>query len=75
MTTRLSMEIQGVPYDNIEKTIAFLGEHGLMTGGTGAKVCTHGVKKGFHKGAAERNSCIPLCGCSGWMIRTLHFRL
>ena len=27
-----------VPYDNIEKTIAFLGEHGLMTGGTGAKV-------------------------------------
>ena len=38
MTTRLSMEIQGVPYDNIEKTIAFLGEHGLMTGGTGAKV-------------------------------------
>ncbi len=38
MTTRLSMEIQGVPYDNIEKTIAFLGENGLMTGGTGAKV-------------------------------------
>ena len=38
MTTRLSMEIQGVPYDNIENTIAFLGEHGLMTGGTGAKV-------------------------------------
>ena len=38
MTTRLSMEIQGVPYNNIEKTIAFLGEHGLMTGGTGAKV-------------------------------------
>lgn len=29
---------QGVPYDNIEKTIAALGEHGLMTGGTGAKV-------------------------------------
>ena len=25
-------------YDNIEKAIAFLGEHGLMTGGTGAKV-------------------------------------
>ena len=37
MTTRLSMEIQGVPYANIEKIIAFLGEHGLMTGGTGAK--------------------------------------
>ena len=35
MTTRLSMEIQGVPYDRIEDAIAFLGEHGLMTGGTG----------------------------------------
>lgn len=38
MTTRLSLEIQGVPYDNIEATIAFLGEHGLLTGGTGRLV-------------------------------------
>ena len=38
MTTRLSLEIQGVPYDNLEGAIAFLGEHGLFTGGTGAKV-------------------------------------
>ena len=38
MTTRLSMEIQGVPYDKIEDAIAFLGEHGLLTGGTGKLV-------------------------------------
>lgn len=38
MTTRLSMEIQGVPYDKIEDVIAFLGEHGLLTGGTGKLV-------------------------------------
>lgn len=38
MTTRLSIEIQGVKYDNIEPLIAFLGEHGLETGGTGPLV-------------------------------------
>ena len=38
MTSRLTLEIQGVKYDNIEALIAFLGEHGLETGGTGAKV-------------------------------------
>lgn len=38
MTTRLSLEIQGVPYANIEDTIAFLAEHGLTTGGTGSLV-------------------------------------
>ena len=38
MTTRLTLEIQGVPYDNIEPLIAFLGEHGLITGGTGSLV-------------------------------------
>ena len=38
MTTRLTMEIQGVPYDNIEPMIAFLAEHGLSTGGTGSLV-------------------------------------
>ena len=38
MTTRLSIEIQGVSYDNIEPLIAFLGEHGLETGGTGPLV-------------------------------------
>ncbi len=38
MTTRLSFEIQGVQYDNIEPLIAFLAEHGLETGGTGPLV-------------------------------------
>ena len=38
MTSRLTLEIQGVKYDNIEALQAFLKEHGLETGGTGAKV-------------------------------------
>ena len=38
MTTRLTMEIQGVHYDSIPDLVAFLKEHGLETGGTGAKV-------------------------------------
>ena len=39
MTTRLTMEIQGVPYENIEPLRAFLKEEaGLETGGTGARV-------------------------------------
>ncbi len=39
MTTRLTMEIQGVPFENIEPLRQFLKEEaGLETGGTGAKV-------------------------------------
>lgn len=38
MTTRLTLEIQGVPYENIDAIRAFLAEAGLETGGTGAKV-------------------------------------
>lgn len=38
MTTRLTMEIQGVKYGNIDALIAFLAEHGLETGGTGSLV-------------------------------------
>ncbi len=38
MTTRLTVEIQGVPYENIEPIRAFLKEGGLTTGGTGSKV-------------------------------------
>ena len=38
MTTRLSVEIQGVKYDNIDALIEFLAEHGLETGGTGPLV-------------------------------------
>lgn len=38
MTTRLTMEIQGVPYENIEALRCFLSEYDLETGGAGAKV-------------------------------------
>ena len=38
MTSRLTMEIQGVKYDDIEPLIAFLGQYGLITGGTGSLV-------------------------------------
>ena len=38
MTTRLTLEIQGVPYANIEPLRQFLADHGLETGGTGSKV-------------------------------------
>ena len=38
MTTRLTMEIQGVPFENIDPLIAFLNENGLETGGTGSLV-------------------------------------
>ena len=38
MTVRLTLEIQGVKYENIEPLRAFLAEYGLSTGGTGKKV-------------------------------------
>ena len=38
MTTRLTLEIQGVNYDNIDACIAFLQDAGLDAGGTGSKV-------------------------------------
>lgn len=38
MTSRLTIEIQGVPYANIEPMRAFLAQNGLQTGGTGPKV-------------------------------------
>ena len=38
MTTRLTLEIQGVNYDNLDALFAFLEEAGLKTGGTGSKV-------------------------------------
>lgn len=37
-TSRMTVEIQGVPYDNIPSLILFLKENGLETGGTGPKV-------------------------------------
>ena len=38
MTTRLTLEIQGVKHENIQPLIDFLGSHGLLTGGTGSLV-------------------------------------
>lgn len=38
MTTRLTLEIQGVSYDKIDDVREFLAEAGLETGGTGSKV-------------------------------------
>lgn len=38
MTTRLTLEIVGVPFDKIEELRAFLAEEGLETGGTGSRV-------------------------------------
>jgi dissimilatory sulfite reductase (desulfoviridin) alpha/beta subunit len=38
MTSRMTVEIQGVSYDNIPSLILFLRENGLDSGGTGPKV-------------------------------------
>ena len=38
MTTRQTIEIQGVPYENIDAMRTFLNENGLDIGGTGPKV-------------------------------------
>lgn len=38
MTTRLTLEIQCVPYENLEPLMDFLNQAGLETGGTGSKV-------------------------------------
>jgi dissimilatory sulfite reductase (desulfoviridin) alpha/beta subunit len=38
LTTRLSFEVQRIPYANVEPFCAFLSEHGLETGGTGPRV-------------------------------------
>lgn len=38
LTSRMALEIQGVPYDRIPALVLYLKERGLQTGGTGAKV-------------------------------------
>lgn len=38
MTSRLTIEIQKIPFENIEPLIKFLNDNGLETGGTGPKV-------------------------------------
>lgn len=38
MTSRMTIEVQGIAYRNINEFIAFLNERGLETGGTGPKI-------------------------------------
>ncbi len=38
MTTRLTIEVQGIPYNQIEPFRAYVAQEGLYTGGTGSKV-------------------------------------
>jgi dissimilatory sulfite reductase (desulfoviridin) alpha/beta subunit len=38
MTTRLTIECQGVPYDKIEDFRKYIAKEGLVTGGTGSKI-------------------------------------
>ncbi len=38
LTSRMTLEIQGVRYDKIPSIIMYLNERGIKTGGTGAKV-------------------------------------
>lgn len=37
-TTRLTIEIPGIPYDKIEDFRAYISKEGLETGGTGSRV-------------------------------------
>lgn len=37
-TTRLTVEVPGIPYDKIEEFQEFIAKEGLVTGGTGSKV-------------------------------------
>ena len=37
-TTRLTIEVQGIPYDKIEAFQAYIAREGLVTGGTGSMV-------------------------------------
>lgn len=38
LTTRLTVEVSGIDYDDIDDFIAYVGKAGLLTGGTGSKV-------------------------------------
>ena len=53
MTSRLTLEVQGIPYENIEPFNSYIAKAGLVTGGTGSRVrpivpckgtvCVHGI--------------------------------
>ena len=46
LTVRLTLEIQGIPFEKIPEMVQFMKEHGLTTGGTGSKVRPVVVCKG-----------------------------
>ena len=48
MTSRLTIEVAGVPYDKIEEFKEFIGKAGLITGGTGSQVRPVVSCKGTH---------------------------
>lgn len=53
MTSRMTVEVQGLTYENLEPFTQFIEEHGMYTGGTGTRVrpvvpckgtvCVHGL--------------------------------
>lgn len=75
-TTRMTVEVPGIPYESIPAFQAFLAEEGMATGGTGAKVrpiivckgstCvfglydTQGLAKELHKLYYEGYRSVPL---------------
>lgn len=59
MTSRLTMEIQGVPYDNIEPLREYLMQAGLEMGGTGSKSPSGCIVQGNDLSVrADRYVCI-----------------
>ncbi len=46
LTVRLTLEIQGIPFEKIPEMVQFMEKHGLKTGGTGSKVRPIVVCKG-----------------------------
>ncbi len=65
-TSRMTVEIQKIPYGNIEAFLAFMAEKGIRTGGTGPKVrpvvsckgttCQYGLIDTFGLSEAIHNS-------------------
>ena len=53
-TTRLSVEIPGIPYEKIDEFREFIAKENLVTGGTGAKVRPVAVSYTHLNGQAER---------------------
>ena len=48
-TTRLTIEVQGIPYDKIEDFRAYIAKEGLVTGGTGSLLDSFGLSEEIHR--------------------------